>query len=393
VLVSRRLQKKVVAAQLAAAGAGFAVPGAGLAALPFSSPPHRLEFERIDLLTGKIEWNAEYDHIFNRAIAIVKAYGEHLFIQFGTRLVGCIDIRTGKLLWENGARHFELASSEPLPLLMTNEKLIYSSENLQALVPGTGNEAWTVQGLGNITGILVQGGVVAAIGNKMIAAVNAEQGTERWRVKTWGHTTNLIWDKTSDGILYADSKGLHIIDRTSGRPILDAPLNVNSHPSHLRMASTDSVLTISGSETNCFSIRTGKKLFREGKLTGVYRSEAFVDEWPMPEEGQNIERMVPAPEGNSEWEKIRKRTLFTAAQLKRMEDGLSEADGVMDVYQTEIKEEDQKMPVVKIWWADRETNRQMVIHPSAQQHDMSRALGDVYAVNEKILWAAKIKAN
>ncbi|MGB6834015.1 MAG: hypothetical protein WBE24_11205, partial [Candidatus Acidiferrum sp.] len=47
----------------------------------------------------------------------------------------------------------------------------------------------------------------------------------------------------------------------------------------------------------------------------------------------------------------------------------------------------------EIWWMDEKTNKQMVIRPTAQKHDVSRVMGNVFAVKGKMLWAARMEAN
>jgi hypothetical protein len=227
--------------------------------------------------------------------------------------------------------------------------------------------------------------LAVAIGEKAIVAVHSETGAERWRKKTHGNTTNLIWDKESDDVVYADWKGLHKVERSSGKSLLDAPLGLDNPPYRLRMASHECVLTIGYHETNCFSLKTGKKIFTEGKLNGVYRSAASLDEWPMPEFGQPLQRMVPAPSEETDWESIRQATLLSADWIKRLEEGSFAQEGVLDTYRTESEK-----GTPKIWWVDGQTNRQIVIRPAALQHDVSRLSGNVFAVDGKMLWAAKI---
>jgi hypothetical protein len=71
-----------------------------------------------------------------------------------------------------------------------------------------------------------------------------------------------------------------------------------------------------------------------------------------------------------------------------MAESATQQDGLLDVYQTETEKGERR-----IWWVDGQTNRQMVIRPAAKQHDVSRQLGNVFAVNGKTLWAAKIEMN
>jgi outer membrane protein assembly factor BamB len=384
VLVSRRLQKKALAAE--AVGSAFAVEFSPImmAALPH---PYRLELERLDLATGNVSWNEEYPRTFTPGATSMSAFGNHLFVYFSNRFLGCVDLANGRILWEDGTKHLG-SGSLPLPLQMANGRLIYGSKSVKAVDPDTGKEAWTIEKLGKVTGIFVHDGMAVAIGEKKIAGVDTASGVERWRRKTAGHTTNLLWEKGTDTLLYADWNGLHRVERTTGKSQLDAPMKIDTPPHYLRMAGPASVVAIGYNETDCFNTETGKKLFTEAELRALFRGDAFLDNWPMPEDGQEFAQMVSAPSGTGEWESVRRQTLLSAAALHNLEQSTTEPDGLLDVYQTGTEEGPQK-----IWWVDGQTNRQMVIRPAARQHDVSRLLGNVFAVDGKTMWAARIVMN
>jgi outer membrane protein assembly factor BamB len=382
VLVSRRLQKKVLAAEMVI-GTGAQFP---FMLDPFLPPyPYRFEIERRDLATGKVQWSTEYPHTFTPGMAVVNVFGANVFVYYGNRALGCLDGNNGKLLWEDGMKHLGTRNL-PLPLQMADGRLIYGSKSVRAVDPETGKEAWTIEKLGKVIGIFVHDGLAVAIGEKRIAAVDTASGLERWRKKTDGHTTNLLWEKSSDTLLYADWKGLHRVDRTTGKSLLDARLQIETPPHYLRMASPATVVTIGYNETDCYNTETGKKLFTEAKLSALFRADAFLDDWPIPEDGQELVRVVPAPSGAHEWENVRRRTLLSATTLQNLEETATEPNELLDVYQTETEKGEKK-----IWWVDGQTNRQMIIRPAAKQHDVNRALGNVFAVDGKMLWAATIE--
>jgi outer membrane protein assembly factor BamB len=384
VVVSRRVQKKIFAAE--AAGAAMAVEFSPLvlSALPF---PYRFELERLDLATGKVQWNEEYPRTFGPGATSVNAIGDHLFVYFGNHFLGCVDLANGKVLWEDGAKHL-WSGSPPLPMRMANGRLIYGSKEVQAIDPETEKVAWIIEDLGEVTGIFVHDGLAVAIGEKRMAAVDTTTGAERWSRKTHGHTTNLLWEKGTETLLYMDWKGLHRAERTTGKSLLDAKLQTDTPPHYLRMAGPKAVVAIGCNETDCYNTETGTKLFTEAKLSALFRAEAFLDNWPLPEDGQGLVRMVPVPSVDEEWESIRQWTLLSATELQNMAESATQQDGLLDVYQTETEKGERR-----IWWVDGQTNRQMVIRPAAKQHDVSRQLGTVFAVNGKTLWAAKIEMN
>ncbi len=385
VVVSRRPQKKILVAEAAgAAMTGEFVGPVLLSMLPF---PYRFELARMDLASGKIIWNEEYPRTFSPGATSVNVFGDHLFIYFGNRLLGCVDLRNGKLQWEDNVKHLG-SGSLPLPLQMANGRLIYEAQDLLAVDPETDKVVWSIEKLGKTTGIFVHDGLAVAIGERRMAAVDTATGAERWHKKTHGHTTNLLWEKATDTLLYMDWKGLHRVERTTGKSLLDAKLQTDAAPHHLRMAGPKAVVAIGYNETDGYDTENGKLLFTEAKLSGVYRAEAILDCWPLPEDGQNLMQMVPLPSRDEEWENVRRRTLLPGTTLLALQESASQADGSLDVYQTEPEK-----GTPKIWWVDGKTNKQMVIRPAAQKHDVSRAMGNVFAVNGKMLWAARIEAN
>lgn len=384
VVVSRRPQKKILVVEAAGAAMAAEFAPAVLSVLPF---PYRFELERLDLSNGKIVWNEEYPRTFSPGATSVNVYGDLLFIYFGNRLLGCVDLRNGKLRWEDNAKHLG-SGSLPLPLQMANGRLIYEAQELQAVDPETDKVAWSIEKLGKTTGIFVRDGLAVAIGEKRIVAVDTATGAERWHKKTHGHTTNLLWEKGTDTLLYMDWNGLHRVERTTGKSLLDAKLQTDTAPHHLMIAGPKAVVAIGYNETDGYDTENGKLLFTEAKLSGMYRAEAILDSWPLPEDGQNLVQMVPLPSRDEEWENVRRRTLLPGTTLQALLESTAQADGSLNVYQTEPEKGERK-----IWWVDGQTNKQMVIRPAAQKHDVCRATGNVFAVNGKMLWAARIEAN
>jgi outer membrane protein assembly factor BamB len=384
VVVSRRVQKKILVAEAAAATASEVPFLFASGVLPY---PYRFELERLDVATGKIAWNAEYPRTFTPGTTYVSAFGDHFFVYFGNRFLGCMDLASGKVVWEDGAKHL-WSGSLPMPLQMANGRLIYVSKDVQAIDPETEKVAWTIDDLGKVTGILVDDGLAVAIGEKRMAAVDAESGKERWSAKTHGHTTNLVWERSSDTLLYADWKGLHRVERATGKSLLDGKLQTDTPPYYLRLSGASSVVAIGYNETDGYDAASGKLLFTEGRLNALFRSDAFLDDWPLPEDGQEMVRMVRAPFGDAEWETVHRLTLLSAAALQNLVESATDRDGTLDVYQTE-----PEIGPTKIWWMDEKTHKEMVIRPTAQKHDVSRAMGNVFAVNGNMLWAARIEEN
>jgi len=374
VLVSRRMQKKVVAGEIAVSGA------TGVPILPY---PYRFELQRMDPVTGKVQWRSEYPETFLPGVQTVAAIANQLFIYVGNRFVGSVDLVSGSRMWEESSRSLH-ADIVLLPLQQTDDGLVYGSNAVQEVNLATGKVRWEIDGLGRITGIATSNGLVVAIGEKNIATVDAKTGKEKWRRKTHGHTTNILWDKPTDAVIFVDGKGLHKAERTTGRSLLDAPLQTASHPYAIRLAGSEALVTISTGDVCAYDLRTGKKLFTEGKLEAYFRGEAFLDHWPMPEGGQGLVQLTKRP-SETEWNGIRKGTLLPGDVVSRLQGYAPETEGGLDAYETEKEREGSK-----VWWIDPNTNRQISFGVSGEHHDVSRPMGMVFAVEGNELWGAAV---
>jgi len=240
VLVSLRLERKTLVRNL------ILTAGEGPPALIL---PFRLEFQRLDPITGKVQWNAEYPRTFYPGKVSVAASGDHLFVNYSNGIVGSIDPATGKQLWEEGSKALG-SNSPPLSLEMANGRLIYGLKNVRAVDPATDRVSWEIDKLGKITGLSVCDGVAVAAGDRNVAAVDAGTGAELWRKQTHGHSTNILWEKQSDVLVYVDGKGLHTVERRTGKSLLDARLPRDYHPIFIRLASREVVVTIARDEVS-----------------------------------------------------------------------------------------------------------------------------------------------
>ncbi|HKM84489.1 MAG TPA: PQQ-binding-like beta-propeller repeat protein [Candidatus Acidoferrum sp.] len=392
VLVSRRLQRKayakrvtVLAVAAAAAGAVTALLGAEAMTFILRSPyPFRFVFQRLDAVSGKAQWNTEYPHTFNPGSQSLSVIGEQMFINFNNGVFGVVDLKNGNRSWEGRVSGFDI-NSLPLPGLRPGDRLIYGWKNVEAIDPATRQLSWEIGKLGIITGISECGELVVAIGHKSVAAVDAKTGAERWRKKAYSHTTNILWDKQSDAILYADEKGLHSVDRTTGKSLLDARLDGEFSPYYIRPASPEAVVTIATDQVSAYNFKTGKKLFTAGKFSSFFRSYAFQDHWPVPDDGQElIPRTLNTP-GKGAWNSSHEGTLLSANALKRLEGYATENAGLLDAYETQSETGESQ-----VWWIDADTNRQILFRPTGKHHDVSRPMSMVFAVDQKLVWGAVI---
>lgn len=378
VVVSRRVQRRILTAEVVASTVSH---------VPFVMYPYRFEMQRMDLATGKVQWTAEYERTFTPGTGSVQAIGAHLLIYFGNRLMGCVSLEDGKFLWEDGSKHFGNASAV-LPVETADGKLIYSSEYVRAIDAATQKEEWSIEQLGKVTGIFVHGGLAVALGEKNIAAAETATGKEIWRQKTHGHTANLLWEKTSDSITYTDSKGLHSVERSTGKALLEANLHVEALPIYIWLGGPAVVVTMSVAEVCAYSIKTGKKLFTMGKLTGFFRSDAVLDAWPLPERGEDVAGMSRPPETDQEWEGARKATLLTTEGFKKVEERFSLEGTELNAYETTVEGR-----LAKTWWIDPKRNEKVEISPSGSQTDVDRQAGIVIEMDGNAMRGAAIVEN
>jgi hypothetical protein len=121
----------------------------------------------------------------------------------------------------------------------------------------------------------------------------------------------------------------------------------------------------------------GKRLFSEGKLVGFFRSGVFMDNWPMPDVGEEMVPMRQLPSTEAQWDSLRKATLLTPEAFQLLQEGAKETEGYWDAYETEGEK-----GIRKIWWVDPQTNREMEISPDGENHDVDRRRGMVFATNQ-----------
>ncbi|MGB2621219.1 MAG: PQQ-binding-like beta-propeller repeat protein [Candidatus Acidiferrum sp.] len=372
-LASLRLQRKVLASE------------AGIRAYPF-----RFEFERINLLTGNVEWNAQYPHVFALGSVSLTAAADHLFIYYGNCVMACMDLSNGKPLWESGSK-FLGSDRVPLPLAVADGQLIYALKTVQAVDPATNQPRWKIEGLGKISWLYVYEDLLVAIGDDNVAAADVKTGTERWRVKTHGHTSNLVWDKTSDAILYTDGTGLHSLNRSTGKSLLDAPLQDSTHPRQILLASPDAVVLAAADPAAVYNFKTGKKLFAAGKLNGFFRPFTFQDRLPTPmATPMDVAVWLPYMEvisDSSSQDSVLKYTLLPDTIVSRLKSYSN-----LPLSQLEAFESELPSGAVITWWLDPNTDRQIQFQISDGFHYVNRPLGLVLAVDAKKLWAADLHA-
>lgn len=347
--------------------------------------PFRFSFQLVDLLTGQVQWAAEYPHIFALGAVSLTAFGDHLFIYYGNSILGCVDITNGKPLWEEGSK-FMGSARPPLPLVMADGRLVYAlKETVRAVDPATNQPTWNIEGLGKISWLHVYEDLLLAIGDDNAAAVDIKTGIERWRVRTYGHTSNLAWDKPSDTIIYTDGKGLHTLERATGKSLLGVPLQNIYNPVQVILASPDAVVLVSTDETAAYNFKSGKQLFLAGKLTGYFRPFTLLGGSPISEDPLGF---LPSVEPTSEEAvigRLRKNSLLPSSTLDRIE-----SDSNLPQSQIEAFETEPGSGATTTWWLDPLTDRQIQFHISDNLHVVNRPLGMVFAVNAKQLWAADL---
>jgi len=378
VLVSIHLDRKTMARNL--------LLTAGEAPLLYY--PYRLQFRRLNPLTGETRWMIEYPRTFNTLATTVTVAGDQLFFNHSNILLASLDLATGKQLWEEdfkGVGGFQ----SPVPIAKAEHLLFYGRKTVRAVDPATSQLSWEIKNLGKVTGIALCDDLLVAIGEDNVAAVDAKGGRERWRIKTHGHTTNLLWDKASDTIIYVDGKGLHTAERTTGKLLvnmkLDSPGHDVFHPLQIRMASSEVAVLIARGQVFAYNFKTGKHLLTAGVLTGFYPSVVFSNRWPRPPVGDDLVQELRTASAKDDWECVRQGTLLSASAQKNLDRCRSGADSQMEAYETQSEDGARK-----IWWIDQKTGLQAGFGVTGTQHDVSRQLGMVLAVEKNAIFGDAI---
>lgn len=343
--------------------------------------PYHLQFRRLNPLTGETRWMTEYPRTFYTAVQNVSVVGDHLFLNHSNVLLVCFDLATGNQLWEEeskGTGYFP-----PLPMGKMEGLVIYSQKTVRAADPATNKISWEVKNLGKVEGIALCDGIFVFIGDDNMAAVDAKTGSERWRIKTHDHATNILWDRPTDTIIYVDGKGLHTIERTSGKALMSTKLDRPGHdvydPVAIRMGGTETAVLIAKGEVFAYNFKTGKHIVTAGELLGFYPAYVLREE-PGSDDG---EASATAAQGGTLKidREAREGTLLSASAQKNLAEYHTAVETGLDAYETQSEDGARK-----IWWIDEKTNLQQGFGVIGTQHDVSRQLGMVFAVEKNVIY-------
>jgi outer membrane protein assembly factor BamB len=372
VVATNRLQKRMAAAQVALAGSGVRLH------------IFRLQLECLDAVSGHIKWTFEYPRAFSFGVTTFTVIGTRLFINHSGKFFGILDTDTGESRWTEAAKK---SSTSDIPVIADDggSRFIYASSSVQAIDSAGGKALWDAGGLGKITGLALNGRAVVAIGTKNIAAVNLQTGTERWRQRTRGDTTNVIWDRASDAVVYGDEHGLHTLDGETGKQLLNIRLRFDNRPRQIRQAGPSVVVLISDDQVCAYNFKTGAMVVSAGKLIGLSLPVPTPDYWPNTGAGEDAFQPV-APSWQAEWQDIQRANLLSPTYLGRLQKCVGADLSFMEAYETESAE-----GVRQVWWIDPQSNTEVNMGV-ADDLDVSRPLGIVSAVSDKQIWGAKIVA-
>jgi hypothetical protein len=220
-LVSRHLDMPTYVAGLAVTTAvmtpalpGVLVSGGGVGYLWSGAPyPSHLIFQRVNPLTGATAWTTECPHIHN-----LQFLGDQLLLNKGNGPFSVLNLTSGKITREYTPAQYDL-DNFLLPALadIPDHQVIYAGKQLDCVSLNSFQLRWQIHKLGKITNISQFGDLTLAMGSHHLVALEPKSGSERWRKKTSSPATELLWDKDSDTLLYADHVGLHSVNRSTGK--------------------------------------------------------------------------------------------------------------------------------------------------------------------------------
>jgi len=397
-LVSRHLDPWKYAARMAVMSFGMAlefpaglITEASAGSLPMESGPYHfhLIFQRVDPISGRVAWNKEYPRTFSPGMQTLQIMGDQLLLNFGNGAFGFMNLGDGKSVKERSPMHYDL-NKLPLRVLpeFPDHQFVYAGKDVEAINLDSMQLRWQIPKVGKVTGISQFGDLIVAIGHESVAAVDAKTGMERWRKKTHSPTTSLLWDKVTDTILYADRLGLHSVDRATGKSLQDIRLEGEFTPHYVRRATPDIAITVAPDMVGVYNFKTGQELFTAGKFSSFFRSYAYQDHWPIPQDGQDLFPGVQVSQAAKESYNQRTGTLLSAQLLHRLDGYSTETEGLLDAYETELE-----AGVRKVWWIDPDANRKFEFQLKGNQHDVSRPLRMVFGVEGKRMWGAPIITN
>jgi hypothetical protein len=145
------------------------------------------------------------------------------------------------------------------------------------------------------------------------------------------------------------------------------------------------VITVATDQVDAYNFKTGKKLFTAGKFSAFFRSYAFQDRWPIPDDGQDLFPSFFNPQTSPENFSRPSGSLLSNIMLHRLE-GYSTAEAdLLDAYETEPERD-----IRKVWWIDPQTSRKGEFELKGKRHDVCLPLRIVFGVEGKTIWGAPI---
>jgi outer membrane protein assembly factor BamB len=389
VLVTRQLDRKQNAMEIGAMVAGATIVGLPIASQIYTYP-FKIELERLNPSTGKSAWNSEYSTTFHFDSHSIVASENHLLVFFDNSILASFDLKNGKFLWEDGSSRFG-GKSLGIPLLISNGRVIYGRNHVvYAIDPSTGLADWRIEDTGKISGLSLCDGMVIVSGSKKVAAVDAATGVQRWSETPHGYVSNLLWDKHSDIIFYADFRGLHGLERTTGKQVFLSKSRSVYEPYMIRRESPEAIVILGIDGISAYNFKKDSEIYATRKLLAFYPGYTFHDRWPMPMLGEDLtvpqeRNPVSIFSGG-----VSDDTLLSGDALERTKASVGDAEANLDAFRT-VNELGRE----RFWWIDPESNLLgiLIYGAAGGQQEVSRPLGMVFAADGKRIWGSKILRN
>ena len=348
--------------------------------------PRHYTLRRTNSLTGEVKWTFEYPEKFWISSASLHTFGGYLIFQTGNDFVGCINASNGKPVWEREQK--ATLNEVSLPLVGAGGNVIFAMKFPEAMSPVNPHTRWQKEGLGRITGLLEVNGTVFLAGERAVTAVDPKTGSENWSHRAPGARTNLVYDKTSDAIMYSDKKAIHVLDPDTGIARKEIRLPPTIHPTQIAHPSPDFVVAYTKREYAIFHLATGEHVKAEGKLRDIFTPYRFVDFWPIVSSIQmdTVYNMAVLPEVRPrpavDWDFIQTATLLPGSYWKRLIPSATLPEGFGEAYLTV----DEK-GIIRITTFDADRSKLYQIISVDSQIDVSTALGLTISVTGKSLRA------
>jgi outer membrane protein assembly factor BamB len=389
-LLTKRIDKKLKTAILISRLSTPFLWAASLPSFYWSGPyPFRPELVMLDPLTGKIDWTQEYPHTLAPGFLDFQQFKGQLYLhEFsvnGNFLLGAIDLRTGRRLWE--FKDDSILGADTLsPLLFVSGRVVLPAKKFVALDPSSNHPVWTIRKLGRISGILVDGDSILAVSGHRAFAIDAATGAVRWKMSAKSDLTNPVLLPEENAVIFCNKIDLLVIDISSGKVLRQAKTGLDENPITLRRVGKEFLLATREYASSLFHV-SGERISDGPVIETVFPALSFAVSQPFPSIGTREVHEDFRDQLDANWTRLSEMSAGQSAQplLDRLHPYLKPGAWAPEIYLSKAEQSGKW----RFWRIDPTTGNRLQLEVRGSMPDANAIAGIVYVTQSDTLRAIR----